>query len=315
MIQTLFDSPKKEPGFLERLRGAVQSTKDSWVGRVEEIVRGKTAIDPALLDDLEEVLLAGDVGVATAQEVLDAVREAVRRGQLRDPAELKTAVKGQLLQILRQTSHGLPRPAEPPVVILVVGVNGTGKTTTIGKLAYQLASEGKKVLLCAGDTFRAAAVEQLEIWAQRAGSEVVKQRAGADPSAVLFDALRAAKARQMDCVLVDTAGRLHTKVNLMAELEKIRRTSRRLIPGAPQEVLLILDATTGQNGLQQARQFTASAGVTGIVLTKLDGTAKGGIVLAIARELKLPIRYIGVGEQREDLLPFDAEQFIESLFA
>ena len=203
----------------------------------------------------------------------------------------------------------------PPAVILVVGVNGTGKTTTIGKLAYQLGSEGKKVLLCAGDTFRAAAVEQLEIWGQRTGCEVIKQRPGADPSAVLFDALTSAKARHFDCVIADTAGRLHTKVNLMAEMEKMRRTSQRVVPGSPHEVLLILDGTTGQNGLQQARQFTEHAGVTGIVLTKLDGTAKGGVVLAIARELKLPIRYVGVGEQKEDLLPFDPEPFIESLFA
>jgi fused signal recognition particle receptor len=197
-------------------------------------------------------------------------------------------------------------------------VNGTGKTTTIGKLAWQFRSQGKddrKVLLCAGDTFRAAAVEQLEIWGERTGCEVIKQRPGADPSAVLFDALSAAKARQYDCVIADTAGRLHTKVNLMAELDKMRRTSQRVIPGSPHEVLLVLDATTGQNGLQQARQFTESSGVTGIVLTKLDGTAKGGIVIAIARELKLPIRFVGVGEQKDDLLPFNPEQFIDSLFA
>jgi fused signal recognition particle receptor len=316
MIQTLFGPPPEEkPKLFERLRNAVQSTKENLVDRVDDIVRGKKEIDPALLDGLEEALLTADVGVTTTQDVLEAVRQEVDRGQLQDPAQLKAAVKAQLLRILREPSNGASRDAMPPVVVLVVGVNGTGKTTTIGKLAHQLTSNGKKVLLCAGDTFRAAAVEQLEIWAQRAGSEVVKQRPGADPSAVLFDALNAAKARQMDCVLVDTAGRIHTKVNLMTELDKIRRTSQRLIPGAPQEVLLVLDATTGQNGLQQARQFTETAGVTGIVLTKLDGTAKGGIVLAIARELKLPIRYVGVGEQKEDLLPFDPEQFIDSLFA
>ena len=315
MIQTLFGTPEAKPGLFERFQKAVQSTKSSLVTRVEEIVRGRTEIDEALLEKLEEVLIAGDVGLATTQEVLEAVRQQVRRGQLQDAAELKSAVKAQLLNILRQTSDGRPHSVDPPVVILVVGVNGTGKTTTIGKLAYQLGSEGKKVLLCAGDTFRAAAVEQLEIWGQRTGCEVIKQRPGADPSAVLFDALTSAKARHFDCVIADTAGRLHTKVNLMAEMEKMRRTSQRVIPGSPHEVLLILDGTTGQNGLQQARQFTEHAGVTGIVLTKLDGTAKGGVVLAIARELKLPIRYVGVGEQKEDLLPFDPEQFIESLFA
>ena len=315
MIQTLFGSTESEPGLLDRFRKAVESTRSSLVRRVEELVEGKAAIDPALLDQLEEALIAGDIGVGTAQQVLEAVRGQVGRGQLRDPAGLKSAVKTELLNILKQTSNGRPGVAEPPVVVLVVGVNGTGKTTTIGKLAWQFRSKGNKVLLCAGDTFRAAAVEQLEIWGERAGCEVIKQRPGADPSAVLFDALTAAKARQYDCVIADTAGRLHTKVNLMAELEKMRRTSQRVVPGSPHEVLLVLDATTGQNGLQQARQFTESAGVTGIVLTKLDGTAKGGVVIAIARELKLPIRYVGVGEQKDDLLPFNPEQFIESLFS
>ena len=315
MIQTLFGSPEPEPGLLDRFRKAVESTRSSLVARVEDLVQGKAEIDPALLAQLEEALIAGDVGVGTAQQVLDAVRRQVTRGQLRDPAGLKSAVKTELLNILKQASNGHPRAAEPPVVVLVVGVNGTGKTTTIGKLAWQFRSKGNKVLLCAGDTFRAAAVEQLEIWGERAGCEVIKQRPGADPSAVLFDALTAAKARQYDCVIADTAGRLHTKVNLMTELEKMRRTCQRVVPGSPHEVLLVLDATTGQNGLQQARQFAESAGVTGIVLTKLDGTAKGGVVIAIARELKLPIRYGGVGEQKDDLLPFDPEQFIESLFA
>ncbi|OFV93494.1 MAG: signal recognition particle-docking protein FtsY [Acidobacteria bacterium RIFCSPLOWO2_02_FULL_61_28] len=315
MIQTLFGSPEAKPGLLERFQKAVQSTRSSLVSRVEDLVRGKTEIDAKLLEELEETLIAGDVGVGTAQEVLEAVRGQVSRGQLQEPSRLKSAVKAELLNILKQTADGLPRTVVPPVVILVVGVNGTGKTTTIGKLAFQLRAEGKTVLLCAGDTFRAAATEQLEIWGERTGCEVVKQRPGADPSAVLFDALTSAKARQFDYIIADTAGRLHTKVNLMAELEKMRRTSQRIIPGSPHEVLLVLDATTGQNGLQQARQFTGSAGITGIVLTKLDGTAKGGGVIAIARELKLPIRYVGVGEQKEDLLPFDPEQFIESLFS
>jgi fused signal recognition particle receptor len=313
MIQTLF-GPPPEPGFLERLQDAVATTRDTLVARVEDVVRGKKEIDAALLEQLEEVLIAGDVGLPTAEKVLEAVRQGAGRGQLKEPGELKAAVQQELLNILRQTPNGAPKIPDPPVVILVVGVNGTGKTTTIGKLAYQLGRDGKKVLLCAGDTFRAAAVEQLEIWGRRAASEVIKQRPGADPSAVLFDALSSAKARGYDYVIADTAGRLHTKTNLMAELEKMRRTSQRVIPGAPHEVLLVMDATTGQNGLQQAREFTGSAGVTGIVLTKLDGTAKGGVVLAIAHELRLPIRFVGVGEQKEDLLPFVPEQFIESLF-
>jgi fused signal recognition particle receptor len=306
---------KDKPGLFERLQKAVQSTKQSLMGRVEEVLRGKKEFDEALWKALEEVLIAGDVGMATTDQVLQAVREQARKGQLEDTAAVKAALKGQLLALLEATSNGQSKPLTPPVVVLVVGVNGTGKTTTIGRLAYQLSQEGKKVLICAGDTFRAAAIEQLEVWGQRAGCEVIKQKPGADPSAVVFDALSAAKARQVDCVIADTAGRLHTKTNLMAELDKIRRTCQKVIPGSPHEVLLVMDATTGQNGLQQARLFTESAGVTGIVLTKLDGTAKGGVVLAIARELKLPIRYVGVGEQKDDLLPFDPKQFIDSLFA
>lgn len=315
MIQTLFGSTEPEPRLLERLQKAVETTKTNLIARVDELVREKKEIDAELLEELEQALIGGDVGVGTTQEVLDAVRAQVSRKQLSDATELKSAVKIHLKDIFRRTPNGVPRERIPPVVIFMVGVNGTGKTTTIGKLAFQLGSQGKKVLLCAGDTFRAAAVEQLEVWGQRTSAAVVKQRPGADPSAVLFDALTAAKARRADYVIVDTAGRLHTKANLMAELEKMRRTSQRLIPDAPHEVLLVMDATTGQNGLEQAKQFARSIGVTGIVLTKLDGTAKGGVALAIARELQLPIRYVGVGEQQEDLLPFDAELFVESLFA
>ena len=325
MIQTLFGPPP--PTLRERFQKAVESTRSVLSTNVEDLVQGKVTIDPALLDGLEEALIRGDVGVGTAQQVLESVRNQITRGQLAEASGLKSAVKAELLHILKQTSNGAARAVEPPLVILVVGVNGTGKTTTIGKLAWQFRStgnndggenkgeSGRKVLLCAGDTFRAAATEQLEIWGQRTGCEVIKQRPGSDPSAVLFDALTAAKARNYDCVIADTAGRLHTKVNLMAELDKMRRTCQRIIPGAPHEVLLVLDATTGQNGLQQARLFTAASGVTGIVLTKLDGTAKGGIVIAIARELKLPIRFVGVGEQKDDLLPFHPEQFIDSLFS
>ena len=316
MIQTLFGPPP--PTLRERFQKAVESTRSALNTNVEDLIQGKVSIDPALLEGLEEALIRADVGVGTAQQVLESVRSQITRGQLAEPSGLKSAVKAELLHILKQTSNGAAPAAEPPFVVLVVGVNGTGKTTTIGKLAWQFRSDEsnpRKVLLCAGDTFRAAAVEQLEIWGQRTGCEVIKQRPGSDPSAVLFDALTAAKARNYDCVIADTAGRLHTKVNLMAELDKMRRTCSRIIPGAPHEVLLVLDATTGQNGLQQARLFTEASGVTGIVLTKLDGTAKGGIVIAIARELKLPIRFIGVGEQKDDLLPFHPEQFIDSLFS
>jgi fused signal recognition particle receptor len=223
-------------------------------------------------------------------------------------------IREQLSEILRASETPVHIVSKPPAVVMVVGVNGAGKTTTIGKLAHRFIGEGRKVLLCAADTFRAAAIEQLEVWAERAGVEMVRQKTGADPSAVVFDALQSAKARQVDYVIVDTAGRLHTKDNLMAELEKMRRTAARVVPGAPHEVWLVLDATTGQNGLEQARKFTESSGVTGIVLTKLDGTAKGGVVVAIARELNLPIRYIGIGEKLDDLVPFEPDKFIQSLF-
>jgi len=218
------------------------------------------------------------------------------------------------LEVLQASERDVPQVAQPPAVIMVVGVNGAGKTTSIGKLTRRLQSEGKTVMMCAADTFRAAAIEQLEVWAQRTGCEFVHQQAGSDPSAVLFDALTSGKARKIDCVIVDTAGRLHTKTNLMAELEKMRRTAQRVIPDAPHEVLLVIEATTGQNGLEQARKFTETAEVTGIILTKLDGTAKGGVVVAISRELGVPIRYVGVGEQIDDLLPFEPESFVASLF-
>ncbi len=312
-IQTLFGPPP--PGVFERLQKAVTSTKENLVSRMEDLVHGQKEIDAALLEQLEATLIGADLGVATTHEVLEAVREQVDRKQIPDAAQLTALIKRQLLAILQRASaNGARRSEATPQVILLVGVNGVGKTTTIGKLAHQLQSDHKRVLLCAADTFRAAAIEQLEIWGQRTGADTVKQKPGADPSAVLFDALHSARARGFDYVLVDTAGRLHTKSNLMAELEKMRRTAARVIPGAPHEVLLILDATTGQNGLQQARRFTESAGVTGIILTKLDGTAKGGVVVAIARELKLPIHYVGVGEQKDDLVPFDPQQFVDSLF-
>jgi fused signal recognition particle receptor len=314
MIQTLFGTP--EPTFLEKMKEAVTRTRENLSERIDEVMAFTKEIDRETLDDLEAILISADLGTTTTAEVLEKLREKADRKQIKDGGELKRLIKQQLLEILKSTPPKSETPMKgDPEVVMVVGVNGTGKTTTIGKLAHALRSEGKTVLLCAADTFRAAAIEQLEIWGSRTGVEVIKTKPGGDPSAVLFDALNAAKARHTDSVIVDTAGRLHTKTSLMSELEKMKRTAQRIIPGAPHEVLLIMDATTGQNGLQQARIFTESAGVTGIVLTKLDGTAKGGVVIAISRELGLPVRYVGVGEKAGDLLPFNPENFVDSLFA
>lgn len=317
-IQTLFgslDEEPQKPGFLDRMKQAVQRTRENLSERIEEVVSLGKEIDRSTLEGLEATLIAADLGNTTTQEVLAALREKVDRKQIGNVEELKRVLKEELLNILSRANMRPATAVEPPEVILVVGVNGTGKTTTIGKLASVLRSQGKTVLLAAADTFRAAAIEQLEIWGERTGVEVIKTKPGGDPSAVLFDALQAAKARNTDYVIVDTAGRLHTKANLMDELSKMRRTAQRIIPGSPHETLLVMDATTGQNGLQQARLFTESAGVTGIVLTKLDGTAKGGIVVAISRELGVPVRYVGVGEKQGDLLPFDPRGFVDSLFA
>ncbi|HEY8671135.1 MAG TPA: signal recognition particle-docking protein FtsY [Terriglobales bacterium] len=316
MIQTLFGSTETKPGLFERMKEAVTRTRENLSERIDEAVGTNKEIDRNTLDDLEATLLGADLGSATTAQVLDKLRERADRKQIKNVEDLKRLLKEELLAIL--TAANTPpveRPDGVSEVVLVVGVNGTGKTTTIGKLAQTLRSEGKTVLLCAADTFRAAAIEQLEVWGQRTGTEVIRTKPGGDPAAVLFDALQAANARHTDCVIVDTAGRLHTKTNLMSELEKMRRTAQRLIPGAPHEVLLVIDATTGQNGLQQAKLFTDSAAVTGVVLTKLDGTAKGGVVVAIARELGLPVRYVGVGEKAGDLLRFDPKAFVDSLLA
>lgn len=324
MIQTLFGSledenkEKQKSGFFDRMKQAVTRTRENLSERIDEVVSsipiGKE-IDRDVLDDLEATLIGADLGTTTTTEVLDKLREKADRKQIKNVDELKRLLKEELLAILDSASKQPAKAVDgEPEVILVVGVNGTGKTTTIGKLANVLRGNGKTVLLCAADTFRAAAIDQLEIWGERTGTEVIKTKPGGDPAAVLFDALQAAKARNTDYVIVDTAGRLHTKSNLMAELEKIKRTAERIIPNAPHETLLVMDATTGQNGLQQARLFTQSAGVTGIVLTKLDGTAKGGVVVAISRELGLPVRYVGVGEKAGDLLPFDPNAFVESMF-
>jgi fused signal recognition particle receptor len=316
MIQTIFGSTEQKPSFLDRMKQAVSRTRDNLSSTLEDVVGLEKQIDRATLDDLEAVLLAADLGTDATHDLLAILREKVDRRQIADAQELKRILKQELLAILRRAETPPAKvPAGLPEVILVVGVNGTGKTTSIGKLAHMFRSQGRTVLLCAADTFRAAAIDQLEVWGERTGTEVIRTKPGGDPAAVLFDALDAAKARQTDYVIVDTAGRLHTKTNLMAELEKMRRTAQRLVPGAPHETLLVMDATTGQNGLQQARLFTKSAGVTGIVLTKLDGTAKGGVVVAISRELGLPVRFVGVGEKAGDLLPFVPEDFVESLFA
>jgi fused signal recognition particle receptor len=318
MIQTLFGSleeqKEKKSGFLSRMKEAVSRTRENLSDRIEEIVAFNKEIDANTLDDLEATLIAADLGTSTTHEILQGLRERATHKQIDNVDELKRLLKEQIAGILNGASNVPARRVDGPEVLLIVGVNGTGKTTTIGKLANLLRGQGKTVLLCAADTFRAAAIEQLEVWGSRTGVEVIKTRPGGDPSAVLFDSLSAAKARGTDYVIVDTAGRLHTKQNLMAELEKMRRTAQKVIPDAPHETLLVMDATTGQNGLQQARQFTQSAGVTGIVLSKLDGTAKGGVVVAISRELRLPVRYVGVGEKAGDLLPFDSQSFVDSLF-
>ncbi len=309
---TLFGKP--EPTLLDRLKQSVTKTREQLGARIGPLLAGGRSVDPQLFRELEASLLAADLGVRTTKELLAGLREDSERGNFQDAAQLKEALKKRLADLLRLPEAAPAANGARPQVIFVVGVNGTGKTTTIGKLAWRLKQEGRPTVLCAADTFRAAAIEQLEVWAQRAGVEIVRQKTGADPAAVVYDGLSSAIKGSAEVVIVDTAGRLHTKHNLMAELEKMKRTAAKLVPGAPHEVLLVLDATTGQNGLAQAREFTAHAGVTGIVLTKLDGTAKGGIVVAIARELGLPVRYVGTGEQADDLVPFDAPTFVNSLF-
>jgi fused signal recognition particle receptor len=320
------EKEKSEGSLLDRLKRSVERTRSQIAARVEEIFTGEKRLDAASMSQLENSLLAADLGVRTTRDLVDAVRRESDNAPLRSAAAIKDVLKSQLMKILQAAPASANRAGASarvtgdaeatakPEVLFIVGVNGTGKTTTIGKLAHRLRENGQSVLLCAGDTFRAAAIEQLAVWAQRIGAELVSTKSGADPSAVLHDALTAAKSRGVDVVIVDTAGRLHTKSNLMAELEKMRRTAAKLVPGAPHDVLLVMDATTGQNGLTQAREFTAAAGVTGIVLTKLDGTAKGGIVVAIVRELGLPVRFVGTGESADDLVPFDAEAFVTSLF-
>jgi len=300
-------------GFFDRMKQAVTRTRESLSSRLEGVLALTRTVDEAALEDLETALLTSDLGLPTTTAILEQLRDHARRKDIDGGEELRSLLKQQIRLILEGPRTPVVEPAQPPKVIFLVGVNGTGKTTTSGKLASWFKGEGKSVLLCAADTFRAAAIEQLEVWASRSGVDMIKTRQGGDPAAVLYDAVAAAKARGINVLIVDTAGRLHTKTGLMDELEKMRRTAKRLIPEAPHEVLLVMDATTGQNGLQQARLFTEASGVTGIVLTKLDGTAKGGIAVAIARELNLPVRFVGVGEKIGDLLEFEPGAFVDSL--
>jgi len=302
-------------GFFDKIKQSLTKTKAQFVERFEEAVKRADApdartrpVDVDTVEALEEALISADVGVAATGQIVEAVRARQSRGE-----SLRDLVRSEILAILRGVDDVAP-DGHRPHVVMVVGVNGTGKTTTVGKLARLTKDAGRTPLICAADTFRAAAVEQLEIWATRAGVDIIRARTGADPAAVVFDAIAAGKARNRDVVIVDTAGRLHTRVNLMTELDKIRRIASREVEGAPHEVLLVLDATVGQNGLAQAREFMSVAGVNGIILTKLDGTAKGGIAVAIAHDLKLPIRYVGVGEGIDDLIPFSPEEYVEALF-
>ena len=309
-----------EQEFSTRFRRAVSATRESLSQRIDSVFAGAKKIDAELLDELEEALIAADIGVPTTMHVLETVRRGISRKEIDDIEKLKEAIKSELLLILHGAEQqGVASEASvpeniSPYVMMIVGVNGVGKTTTIGKLAQRIKSEGNDVLICAADTFRAAASDQLAIWAERTGVPLIQQKQGTDPAAVLFDSMKAAKARGSDVLIVDTAGRLHNKANLMAELEKMKRVAGREVEGAPHETLLVVDAVTGQNGLEQARQFLKIAGVTGIVLTKLDGTAKGGIAVAIAKELGLPIRYAGIGEKVDDLVVFNSEQYVNSLF-
>lgn len=308
------EKPKGEPGFFERLRQGLKKTKDGLVGRIDALVLGKKEIDADTLEELEEILITSDIGVKTTVELIRTLEQRLGRNELKDGEALRGALKEEILSRLTVHHTKLNLNQACPFVLLVIGVNGVGKTTTIGKLASRFTADGRKVLLAAADTFRAAAAEQLEEWGRRSNVDVIRHKEGADPSAVVFDACKAAVARQVDILIVDTAGRLHTKVNLMEEMKKIHRVIGREIPGAPHETLLVLDAATGQNAVSQARLFKETAGVTGIALTKLDGTAKGGIVVAVSHEFALPVRYIGVGESIEDLRDFDPHEFTDALF-
>jgi len=300
----------------EKLKEGLSKTHQGFVEKIDQLFSGKKSIDQDLLDELEGLLFSADLGVKTSSQLIEGVQKGLRKGELQEPEKVRDFIKQEIFRILKSGEKPLTIDFSQtkPFLFMVVGVNGVGKTTTIAKIAHQYSSQGKKVLIGAADTFRAAAVEQLEIWAKRVGADLIKQSKGSDPSAVAFDSVHAAKARNVDLVFIDTAGRLHTKVNLMEELKKVKRIIARESPGAPHEVLLVLDATTGQNAISQAKLFNEAIGVTGIALTKLDGTAKGGIIIGITEELKIPVRYIGVGEGMDDLREFNASEFVQALF-
>ncbi len=300
---------------LDIFKKGLEKTKGGFVAKVESLLLGKKQIDKGLLDELEEILISADVGVKTTTALIKRIEEKVQRRELDDPAKLIAYLKGEIRDIFSRVDSRLDIESSKPFVILVIGVNGAGKTTTIGKLAHRYKKEGKEVLLAAGDTFRAAAIEQLEAWGSRVGADVIRQKPGADPSAVAFDAVSAAKQRGTDVLIIDTAGRLHTKVNLMEELKKVKRVIGNVLPVAPHETLLVLDATNGQNAISQARLFNEGIGVSGLIITKLDGTAKGGIVIGIVDEFKIPIRMAGMGEGMDDLVDFNADEFTDALFA
>ena len=309
------ETPEKKAGLFERMKKALGATKENLVSRIEAVLFSRPGIDENVLDELEGTLLSADLGVRVTERIMDAIRTQHKKQLIQTPDDAKAEIRKQLLAILHIPAAPEPSAPDPPTQVwMVVGVNGTGKTTTIGKLAARVSGEGRKVLVCAADTFRPAAIEQLTVWAERSGAQLIKSKTGADPSAVLHDALSAASARAIDVVIIDTAGRLHTKSNLMQELDKMKRVAGRKIQGAPHEVLLVVDATTGQNGLTQAHEFMKFTGITGLIVTKLDGTAKGGILFSICQELGIPVRFIGVGESLEDLLEFSPETFVDSLF-
>jgi fused signal recognition particle receptor len=303
-------------GFFDKLKKGLSKTHQGFVEKIDQLFLGKKTIDQDLLDELEALLFEADLGVKTTTQLIEGVRQGLKRGELKEPDKVKGFIKQEISRMLQagEKPLSIDFSRTRPFVLMVIGVNGAGKTTTIGKIAHQYASKKKKILIGAADTFRAAAVEQLEIWAHRVGADFIKQSEGSDPSAVAFDSIKAALSRNIDLVFIDTAGRLHTKVNLMEEVKKLKRIIARECPGAPHEILLVLDATTGQNAISQAKLFHEAIGVTGIVITKLDGTAKGGIIVGITEELRIPIRYIGVGEGIDDLKEFNAHEFVQALF-
>lgn len=306
---------EKKSGFFSRLKSGLAKTRNSLAGGLDNVVHGQAKVEPEHLDELEESLIIADVGISTTNYILEALKEEVAQGRIRNKEDVLEHLKQLMVNILNENQGNAQKETEKPHIVLVIGVNGSGKTTTIGKLTQKWKNEGKNILLGAGDTFRAAAIEQMLIWADRVGVPCIHQKSGADPSAVAFDAVQAAITRKMDVALIDTAGRLQTNTNLMEELKKVKRVIGKLLPGAPHETLLVLDATIGQNSVSQAKLFHEAMDIDGLVMTKLDGTSKGGVLLNITRELKLPVRYIGIGEKADDLQEFDSKAFVEALFS